>query len=498
MIVDAPQHGTLTLNGNGFFVYTHNGLTSSNDSFTYVANDGINGSNLATVNLTVNPLSDDNVQIVRWHGDYYQHLWITGIPGGSPREIRENRWLRGGPAAGEQKSQQDLDLDGDGQFDDSRVYFDFSLEDELNPLDTNPRENGIIYHTELPSARFYGGLSADFLNYETDRIQQAFIENDGAGGELDDVGYPSPYLGPEFQGLSDFIELARGDDGRPRKDHVGPQEDFAINLYRPDLPHPLDESDDPSDNLVTFSAAFIWKKEDFLAGGATSTVSLDSESSFSFESTRWWDTTNEARWILQGEDGQLYISQFTLPGELDRHGATNEFADPLSSNWAVYAPAVDDLDFDDTSAVWIDPVANNLFNDIQSVGIYIANDTPSGDLTRFSLDEIQFNAVLTPTSAVAAATSSESTEVSAAVSSEMIGVLDYAFSSDENGAGEVLADAPFAAAVEQSSAASADSFTQAASEDFFAAESFDEASLDSLEVDDVDLYDVDDAFAELV
>ncbi len=407
VLVSGPSHGTLSLNPDGSFIYTHDGQTSTDDSFTYVATDGQAVSNIATVEITITPLSNDNVQIVRWHGDYYQHLWITGLPGGSPPEIRENRWLRGGPQLGEQKSTQDLDLDNDGQFDDSRVYFDFSLTEPLNPPDTTSKPNGIIYHTEMPSATFYGGLSADYLNYETDRVQQAFIENDGAGGELDDVGYPSPYLTPEFQGLSDFIESVRNEDGRPKKNHVGPQEDFAINLYRPDLPHPLDEQDDPSDNLVTFHAAFIWKKEDFLAGGDTATVSLDAESSFSFQSTRWWDNVDEARWILQSDSGELYISQFTAAGELDLWGATNVFADPLSSNWAVYNPAFDDLDFDHNAATWLDPVANSLFDDIQAVGLYVANDTPSGELTKFSLDEIRFNAVLTPPAQAASSSCSD-------------------------------------------------------------------------------------------
>lgn len=415
ILVSLPSHGSLSLASDGSFIYTHNGTNSTDDSFTYVAYDGVAGSNVATVDITVSPLSNDNVQIVRWHGDYYQHLWQAGIPGGSPPEIRENRWLRGGPVLGNQNSIQNLDLDNDGQFDDSRVYFDFSLTDPLNPPDTTTKPNGLIYHTEMPSAQFYGGISADFLNYETDRIQQAFIENDGAGGELNDVGYPSPYLTPEFQGMSDFIELVRHPDGRPKKNHVGPHEDFAINLYRPDLPHPINSQDNAADNQVTFHAAFIWNKADFLAGGDTATVSLDPESSFSFQSTRWWDNVDEARWILQSDTGQLYISQFSVNGAQDDWGTTNEFLDPLSSNWAVYNPAVDNLDFNHTAANWINPVANNLFDDIQAVGVYIANDTPSGELTKFSLDEIQFNAVLSPASQAASVAPESSADLSAAL-----------------------------------------------------------------------------------
>lgn len=399
VVVDQPTSGTVSIDPlTGVATYTHDGGASLSDTFTYQVSDEVNNaSNTATVTVTVQPpqTSSESQTIVRWHGDYYQYLWENGVPGGAPSEIRENRWLRGGPQAGAQLSQQGLDLDQDGQFDDSVVYFDFSLTEPLNPLTTTPKPNGYVYHADMPSGQFYGGLSASYYNYETDRVQQAFIENDGAGGDLAYVGYePSPYIEPEFQGLQDYVELVRNDDGRYRKTHVGPHEDFAINLYRPDLPHPIDPADDPADNLLTFDAAFIWKKEDFLGGGAGQRVSLDPGSFFSFESTRWWDSVGEARWILQDDDQQLYISQFAVAGQQDNWGHTNRFDDPLSSQWAVYTPTGSDLAFDPSTATWIDPVAAGLFDDIQAAGIHISQPTPTGDLTKFSLDEITFNAVV--------------------------------------------------------------------------------------------------------
>lgn len=330
--------------------------------------------------------------VVRWHGDFYQHLWDSSFAGGSNPAVRENRWLRGGPITGAQHSQRNLDLDNDGLFDDSRVYFDFSLDLPLNPRNTSAKPNGISSHSELPSGEFFGEISADFFNYETDRIQQAFVENDGAGGELDDVGYPSPYSTPEYQGLDDYVELVRHTNGRPQKNHIGPQEDIAINRYRPDLPHPLDSEDDAADNLVAFHTAFLWRKEGFLAGGASTTVSLDAKSSLSFESTRWWENIGEARWILQSGNVQLYISRFSVSGSQDDWGATNEFVDPLGSDWARYDPSIDNVDFDVASAIWIDPITDDLFSDIQAAGVYIGNAPPSGDLTKSSLDEFRFSA----------------------------------------------------------------------------------------------------------
>lgn len=54
-VVDVdPSNGTLTLNSDGSFTYTPNSDYVGTDSFTYHANDGVNDSNIATVNLTVN------------------------------------------------------------------------------------------------------------------------------------------------------------------------------------------------------------------------------------------------------------------------------------------------------------------------------------------------------------------------------------------------------------------------------------------------------------
>ncbi len=54
-LVDSVLHGTLTLNADGSFTYTHNGTENTSDSFTYRANDGIADSNVATVTITIIP-----------------------------------------------------------------------------------------------------------------------------------------------------------------------------------------------------------------------------------------------------------------------------------------------------------------------------------------------------------------------------------------------------------------------------------------------------------
>jgi VCBS repeat-containing protein len=53
-----PANGTLTLNGDGSFSYTPDANFNGSDSFTYVANDGLDNSNIATVTITVNAVND--------------------------------------------------------------------------------------------------------------------------------------------------------------------------------------------------------------------------------------------------------------------------------------------------------------------------------------------------------------------------------------------------------------------------------------------------------
>ncbi len=57
-IVSGPQHGTLTLNPNGSYLYTPVANYSGGDSFSFKANDGALDSNAAIVSLSVNPVND--------------------------------------------------------------------------------------------------------------------------------------------------------------------------------------------------------------------------------------------------------------------------------------------------------------------------------------------------------------------------------------------------------------------------------------------------------
>ena len=64
--VSVPTNGTAVVNDNGtpgntaddFIDYSHDGSETTSDSFTYKANDGVEDSNEATVNITINPVND--------------------------------------------------------------------------------------------------------------------------------------------------------------------------------------------------------------------------------------------------------------------------------------------------------------------------------------------------------------------------------------------------------------------------------------------------------
>jgi len=58
-----PSNGTLTLNTNGSYIYTHDGGETTSDSFVYRVSDGNGGTATATVNITITPVNDAPVAV---------------------------------------------------------------------------------------------------------------------------------------------------------------------------------------------------------------------------------------------------------------------------------------------------------------------------------------------------------------------------------------------------------------------------------------------------
>jgi VCBS repeat-containing protein len=112
-LVDAPGHGTVTLNANGSFTYTPDAGFAGSDSFTYRANDGSLDSNLATVTFTVTntaPVAQDDV--------YTTHL-ATPLSVPAPGVLANDTDADGDPVTAELAagpSHGTLTLNADGSF----------------------------------------------------------------------------------------------------------------------------------------------------------------------------------------------------------------------------------------------------------------------------------------------------------------------------------------------------------------------------------------------
>jgi Bacterial Ig domain len=93
VLVAIPEHGSVTLNANGSFIYTPDPNFNGIDTFFYVAkNDANESSNIATVTITVNAVNDppffDPIpdQYVNPPVNENQTVPITGIAAGPPDE----------------------------------------------------------------------------------------------------------------------------------------------------------------------------------------------------------------------------------------------------------------------------------------------------------------------------------------------------------------------------------------------------------------------------
>ena len=89
-----PSDGQLTLNADGSFRYEPDPGFSGTDSFTYVANDGAENSNVATVTITVTPtactgicLSIGDVSVTEGNQGTVKAMFTVSLSGPSPNRV---------------------------------------------------------------------------------------------------------------------------------------------------------------------------------------------------------------------------------------------------------------------------------------------------------------------------------------------------------------------------------------------------------------------------
>ena len=78
ILVSDVTNGTLILNEDGTFVYSHDGSETTSDSFRYKTSDGALSSNIVTVNIAVNRTPVANTQTVDTTEDTPKSITLTG------------------------------------------------------------------------------------------------------------------------------------------------------------------------------------------------------------------------------------------------------------------------------------------------------------------------------------------------------------------------------------------------------------------------------------
>ncbi|MEM1325670.1 MAG: PKD domain-containing protein [Bacteroidota bacterium] len=161
-------------------------------------------------------------------------------------------------------------------------------------------------------------------------------------------------------------------------------------------------------------------KADFLNGGATTAVSFDATSSFSFTTSRF-ERLGNVRWLVR-EGTTFYVSEVTTSDD----GSLSFASNTDDGNWAVYDPATD-MDFDGTT------FSSQNFSDVTAVGLVIDKDVYEAVRHWFELRSFNVQAVLTsnnttndpPTAAFTATPNSGSAPITVA--------FDASASSDSDG-----------------------------------------------------------------
>ena len=80
-LLQATDHGSLTLNENGSFRYTHDGSETTQDSFRYQITDNLGKTDTATVTITIQPINDAPVAIADSYSVSSRETLTVNSPG---------------------------------------------------------------------------------------------------------------------------------------------------------------------------------------------------------------------------------------------------------------------------------------------------------------------------------------------------------------------------------------------------------------------------------
>ncbi|MEA3368729.1 MAG: PQQ-binding-like beta-propeller repeat protein [Planctomycetota bacterium] len=215
-----------------------------------------------------------------------------------------------------------VDVDGDGRSDDDMVaYMPFSLTRPFSPVTP-------WYDHLAGTPRWYGGAAI----FQADRRTTGFSEN-GVNQEHD---------GP--------LHL-------PRDNWALFHETYEI--YSP----------------YRLYALWLWKKHDFLNGGADFPVNFDETTEIALYLQRYFMGIDGVRFVVRDGE-QFYTSQAVFRGAGQVRGSGDgkqHILCPLETKWAKYNPrAPHDIAFNPKSATF----EQREFRDVTAVGFYVFKDKP--------------------------------------------------------------------------------------------------------------------------
>lgn len=342
-------------------------------------------------------------------------------------------------------SSQYLDVNGDGVYNDALVWNRFSMTEPLNPLPPGVGKDRTWqrYRINRPSAQFYGGMVARFTNVSHiteedrkgnqvpffDRFQQTTVQPvEGTRPCSYSTNYPhnkgrvwNGDYGEEWADMTVMV-VNNGGECCPFSDKFQQTENAEVN----------------------FTAVFLWKKEDFINGGAAvDKIIFDDTSKLSVDVTRFRENIEEGRFVVQ-EGDQFWISEAAAVQNAEEHlsagvngmtvedfkrGAIVEL-NPLKSRWAPYTvllynqeqvdslvEELEEMEFNPKTAsslesqrhqqksdellteinrMEFDPTTANFiehaFEDVQAVGVYFATYPFAQKITQLVFDNFQAHA----------------------------------------------------------------------------------------------------------